>query len=105
MKNSTMNSLFATLQRRSIVAMMAVMLFALASCKKALDVDPKDVIRDKNFLRDYWDAEFMLRGAYQAFQNIVEYKFVLGEVQADWVKPGPGADKDLLELASHQVTD
>jgi starch-binding outer membrane protein, SusD/RagB family len=75
-----------------------------ASCEKMLDPDPKDVIPDDEFLKDFWDAEFMLRGAYQALQPIVEYKFVLGEMRGDWVKPGPGADNDLIELAEHKVT-
>lgn len=100
-----MNSLFGTIQRTLLVVGMAVVTLATASCKKMLDVDHKDIILDKEFLKNYWDAEFMLRGTYQAFQNIVEYRFVLGEVQADWVKPGANADKDLLELASHTVTD
>jgi hypothetical protein len=69
-----------------------------------LDPDPKDVIPDDKFLKDFWDAEFMLRGAYQALQPIVEYRFILGEMRADWVKPGSGADNDLLELANHKVT-
>lgn len=100
-----MISLIGTMQRKLVIAGVVMIALATASCKKMLDVEPKDVIPDHRFLRDYWDAEFMLRGAYQGFQNIVEYKFVLGEVRADWVKPGPGADKDLLELANHEVTD
>lgn len=74
------------------------------SCNKLLDPTPKDVIPDDKFLKDFWDAEFMLRGAYQALQPIVEYRFILGEMRGDWVKPGPGADNDLLELANHKVT-
>ncbi|WP_205509575.1 RagB/SusD family nutrient uptake outer membrane protein [Longitalea arenae] len=81
-----------------------VLALATASCKKILDPDPKDVIPADEFPKDFWDAEFMLRGAYQALQPIVEYRFILGEMRADWVKPGPGADKDLLELANHSVT-
>jgi hypothetical protein len=75
-----------------------------SSCKKFLEPDPKDVILDKDFLKDYWDAEFMLRGAYQALQPLVEYRFILGEMRGDWVKPGPGADNDMIELAEHKAT-
>jgi hypothetical protein len=84
---------------------IAIVIFlTAASCEKMLDPDPKDVIPDNEFLKDFWDAEFMLRGAYQALQPIVEYRFVLGEMRGDWVKPGPGADNDLIELANHKVT-
>lgn len=78
---------------------------ALSSCKKLLEPNPKDLIFEQNFPKDFWDAEFMLRGAYQALQPMVEYKFVLGEMRADWVQPGTGVDNDLLELSNHQITD
>jgi hypothetical protein len=89
-------------KRLQLVFMLFVLV--ISSCEKLLDPDPKDVIPDDKFLKDFWDAEFMLRGAYQALQPIVEYRFVLGEMRGDWVKPGPGADHDLLELANHTVT-
>lgn len=92
--------------RHTVVVLFSLLAVAGAvSCKKALDPEPKDVVLDNKFLKDYWDADFMLRGAYQALQPIVEYKFILGELRADWVKPGPGADNDMLELFNHQVTD
>lgn len=100
-----MNYSFGTIQRKFILLGLAVIALATTSCKKMLDPDPKDVISDKDFLKNYWDAEFMLRGAYQALQPIVEYKFIQGELRADWVKPGSGADNDMLELFNHQVTD
>ncbi|HVG14035.1 MAG TPA: RagB/SusD family nutrient uptake outer membrane protein [Chitinophagaceae bacterium] len=98
-------SLFGILQRKLAMIGLAVVAFHATSCKKMLDPDPKDVILDNEFLKNYWDAEFMLRGAYQAMQPIVEYKFIHGELRADWVKPGPGADNDMLELFAHRVTD
>jgi starch-binding outer membrane protein, SusD/RagB family len=100
-----MTSLFLTAKRKIIIAALAIITVASTSCKKTLDPDPKDIILEENFLKSYWDADFMLRGAYQALQPIVEYKFILGELRADWVKPGTGADKDMLELFNHKVTD
>jgi hypothetical protein len=99
-----MTSLFGTTQRRILLIGCAVIALVTGSCKKILDPDPKDVILDNEFLKNYWDAEFMLRGAYQALQPIVEYKFIEGELRGDWVKPGPGADHDMMELFNHQVT-
>lgn len=96
---------FGSIGRYTALLLLAATAMATVSCKKMLDADPKDVISDKEFLKNYWDAEFMLRGAYQALQPIVEYKFIQGELRGDWVKPGPGADNDMLELANHRVTD
>ncbi len=92
-------------QQKAFVFILAALTLTASSCKKILEPKPKDVILENEFLKNYWDAEFMLRGAYQAFQPVVEYKFILGELRADWVKPGPGADNDMLELFNHQVTD
>jgi len=86
-----------------LMALLGVALLAPA-CKKFLDVKPKDITKDEDFLQDYWDADFMLRGGYQGLQNVVENWFILGELQADWVVPGPGADKDMLEVAEHKIT-
>ncbi|RYY27502.1 MAG: RagB/SusD family nutrient uptake outer membrane protein [Sphingobacteriaceae bacterium] len=88
---------------KSVIAAFFSAMLVFSSCE-VLDVKPNDVIQDKDFLKSYYDAEFLLRGAYQGLQPIVEPWFVLGELRADWVKPGPGADKDMLELAEHRVT-
>jgi hypothetical protein len=90
--------------KRVLIFIGLALTLLTSSCEKMLDPDPKDVIPDDEFLKNFWDAEFMLRGAYQALQPIVEYRFVLGEMRGDWVKPGPGADNDLIELANHKVT-
>lgn len=94
---------FKSIYRKFILAGFSLLIFITASCE-FLESEPKDVTLDKDFLKNYWDAEFMLRGTYQALQPIVEQVFVLGEMRADWVTPGPGADKDMIELASHKIT-
>ncbi|MEO5563896.1 MAG: RagB/SusD family nutrient uptake outer membrane protein, partial [Chitinophagaceae bacterium] len=91
--------------RKFLIIGLAIVALTTASCKKALDPDPNDIVLDKDFLEDYWDADFMLRGAYQSLQAIVEHKFIQGELRADWVKPGTGADNDMLEFFNHRVTD
>lgn len=98
-------SIIKTVKQKFVLVVFAFAALLFTSCKKMLDADPKDVILEDDFLKNYWDAEFMLRGAYQAFQPIVEHKFIQGELRADWVKPGPGVDNDMLELFNHQVTD
>ena len=92
---------------RKKIFLISLVSFALviSSCKKVLEPNPKDVVLDQDFLKDFWDADFMIRGAYQAFQPLLEYKFIQGELRGDWVKPGPGADKDMLELFNHNISD
>lgn len=100
-----MNIFFGIKKHKSAILGLALLALGTTSCKKMLDPNPKDVILENEFLKTYWDADFMLRGAYQALQPIIEYKFIQGELRADWVKPGPGANKDMLELFNHQVSD
>jgi len=90
-------------QVRLLIPLLIAVVFG-GSCRKFLEAAPKDVVLESNFPKNYWDAEFMLRGAYQAMQPLVEYKFVLGEVPGDWVQPGTGADSDIVELSYHRVT-
>ncbi|MBS1664650.1 MAG: RagB/SusD family nutrient uptake outer membrane protein [Bacteroidetes bacterium] len=88
---------------RGLLILVVVVVIG-GGCKKFLAPAPKDVVLESNFPKNYWDAEFMLRGAYQALQPLVEYQFVLGEMRGDWVTPGTGADNDIQELAYHRVT-
>jgi hypothetical protein len=91
-------------QRKLLLAALGIILLFSQSCSKFLDVKPKDVIIDKDFFEDFYDADFAVRGAYAGLQPLVESMFVTGEMRADLVKPGTGADENLLELAEHRVT-
>lgn len=90
--------------RKLILVLAAVMLMAGQACNKFLDVKPNDVVVDKDFFEDFYDADFALRGAYAGLQPLVESMFVTGEMRGDLVKPGPGVDANLLELAEHRVS-
>jgi len=100
-----MNSNFRYIWRHlNVFVLVGATMATWSSCKKFLAASPKDVVLESEFPKNYWDAEFMLRGAYQALQPLVEYQFVLGEMRGDWVQPGTGADNDIQELAYHRVT-
>ena len=79
-------SLSMIFRKKVFLIGIAFMMMGLSSCKKILDPNPRDVVLDDDFLKDFWDADFMIRGAYQAFQPVLEYKFIQGELRADWVK-------------------
>lgn len=91
-------------QRKLLFGILGITLLLSQSCSKFLEVKPKDVIVDKDFFKTFYDADFALRGAYAGLQPLVESIFVTGEMRADLVKPGSGADQDLLELSEHRVT-
>lgn len=89
--------------RKLAFFVLAFVLLLTSSCNY-LEVKPKEVTKDKDFLQNFWDADFMMRGVYQGLQNIVEPTFILGEVRADWVTPGTGKSTDIQELSEHKVT-
>lgn len=87
-----------------LFVLAASLVILVGGCEKILEVKPKEMVKEEDFLKNYWDADFMMRGVYQSLQNIVEPTFILGEVRGDWVSPGTGYDKDIAELAEHKVT-
>jgi len=93
-----------TIQKVSLLLFICIALLT-SSCKKFFEPTPKDAVLESNFPKNYWDAEFMLRGVYQAMQPLVSNRVVLGEVRGDWVTPGVNTDNDINELANHKVTD
>ncbi len=97
-------SFIKTLRAKVIIAVAATITLVASSCEKILDVKPNDVLRDEDFMKSYWDADFISRGTYQALQGLIGPIFCVGEFQGDWVVPGPGATADEKELAEHRVT-
>jgi starch-binding outer membrane protein, SusD/RagB family len=91
-------------QNKVVFALLALVIFT-SSCSKFLDAKPGDVVLESKFPKDYWDAEFMLRGAYGALRPLVNHQVAVGEMRADWVTPGTGADNDFKELAYNQVSN
>jgi hypothetical protein len=83
---------------------LSILLLSLFSACNLLEPKAEDVIFKENYFKTYHDANAALWGVYSGLQPWVEPLFVLGEVRADLVQPGPGASEDLLELAEHRVT-
>lgn len=100
-----MKKFCSNMPSKLILPLLFTVVLFNSSCKKFLEANPKDVVLEENFPKNYWDAASMLRGAYQALQPLVEYKFVLGEVPGDWTTPGSGADSNIVQLAYHRATD
>jgi hypothetical protein len=82
----------------------ALLLSLVVSSCNLLEPKAEDVIFKENYFKTYHDANAAMWGVYSGLQPWVEPMFVLGEMRADLVEPGPGASEDLLELAEHRVT-
>ncbi|MES2775640.1 MAG: RagB/SusD family nutrient uptake outer membrane protein [Bacteroidota bacterium] len=94
-----------SLYKIKVVVGLLALVTVTSSCSKFLEPKPGDVVLESKFPKDYWDAEFMLRGAYGALRPLVNHQVAVGEMRADWVTPGSGADADFKELAYNQVSN
>lgn len=81
----------------------AAFLSMIASCS-ILEPETEDVVFEEDYFKTYHDINAGLWGVYSGLQPLVDKMFVLGEVRADLVVPGPGATQDLVEVAEHRVT-
>ncbi|TKG96668.1 RagB/SusD family nutrient uptake outer membrane protein [Puteibacter caeruleilacunae] len=75
-----------------------------ASCEKLVEVDPDYLEKTEDYFDKKTDIDNAARGMYDGLQNAVEHLLVWGEVRGDLVRPGTGAQPDLLDLFSFQPT-
>ncbi|MCU7550652.1 RagB/SusD family nutrient uptake outer membrane protein [Chitinophagaceae bacterium LB-8] len=85
-----------------LVAAMAVT--GLVSCKKLLDVEPKDQLDVSQMYRNVYDADAAIIGIYGKFQTLAERYILLNELRADMLDYTANADEYLRQLSTHTVT-
>jgi starch-binding outer membrane protein, SusD/RagB family len=97
------------MKRRVSIVYSAVcgiwLLAALSSCKKMLDVEPKDVLDENNMYRNVFDADAAVIGVYGKFMGLAEQYVVLNELRADLATVTINADVNLQQLEAHRVQD
>lgn len=82
-----------------------LLLAALASCKKMLDVEPKDVLGENNMYRNVFDADAAVIGVYGKFMGLAEQYVLLNELRGDLATVTTNADVYLQQLEAHRVQD
>jgi hypothetical protein len=82
-----------------------LLLSALASCKKMLDVEPKDVLDENNMYRNVFDADAAVIGVYGKFMGLAEQYVLLNELRGDLATVTANADINLQQLEAHRVQD
>jgi hypothetical protein len=80
-----------------------LLLVILASCKKLVEVEPKDVLDDKNMYRNVFDADAAVIGVYGKLMGLAEQYVVLNELRGDLTTVTATADVNLQQIDAHQV--
>lgn len=81
----------------------AVIVTGLASCKKILDVKPKDQLDESQMYRNVYDADAAVIGVYGKFAGLAERYVLLNELRADMLDCTINADDNLRQLSTHTV--
>lgn len=76
----------------------------IASCKKALEVEPGNELAPEQMYRDVYDANAAVMGIYGKFMDISDRYIILNELRADLMEFTHNADEYLRQLNNHTVT-
>jgi hypothetical protein len=81
------------------------MIWWFTSCTTWLDVEPENLALEGDLYKSEEDAFASKSGVYHTFGELVEQRFVLGELRGNLVKPGPGAKKyhDIMDVFEHNI--
>jgi starch-binding outer membrane protein, SusD/RagB family len=79
-------------------------LAAFTSCKKIVDVEPKDAVDHTQMYRNVFDADAAVIGVYGKFMNLAKQYVLLNELRADLMDITPNSDSYLRQLSEHNVS-
>ncbi|WEK20176.1 MAG: RagB/SusD family nutrient uptake outer membrane protein [Candidatus Pedobacter colombiensis] len=75
------------------------------SCKKILDVEPKDKLDVIQTYRNVYDADAAVIGIYGKFMNLAKQYVVLNELRADLMDVTANSDQYLKQVTTSNVTE
>jgi starch-binding outer membrane protein, SusD/RagB family len=89
-----------------LIVFVAGLFFLLQGCSDILEVGPDNSLKRSNVYGVPLDQYTIKTGLYNTLQELVEEKFILGELRGDLVVAGPGAlyKKDYLEFFDHNIS-
>jgi len=82
-----------------------VICLSILSCTKTFDILPKSAISSEQMYRNVYDADAAVIGIYGKFLNVLDRYVILNELRADLADVTPNADRYLVQLSTHSVTE
>jgi hypothetical protein len=80
------------------------MSFAISSCKKLVDVEPKTTVGIANMYRNVFDADAAVIGVYGKVMKMAKPYLLLNELRGDQMDITANADLNLRQLSEQTVT-
>jgi len=78
---------------------------SILSCTKTFDLQPKSAISSEQMYRNVFDADAAVIGIYGKFLNVLDRYVILNELRADLADVTSNADRYLIQLNTHSVTE
>lgn len=70
------------------------------SCNKLLDVDPKEVLTEKNMYQNVYDADAAVIGVYGKFMNLASNYVIVNELRGDLMDVTANSDRYMKQLSN-----
>src|SRR6476659_9898764 len=74
------------------------------SCKKIVDVKPKDAVDQTQMYRNVFAADAAVIGVYGKVMNLAKQYVLFNELRADLMDVTPNSDVYLRQLSEHNAT-
>lgn len=76
----------------------------ISSCKKIVDVEPKNIVGVENMYRNVFDADAAVVGVYGKFMKLAKPYMILNELRGDLMDITNNADLNLRQVSEHTAT-
>ena len=98
------NMKFDFVRKISAACFITFSLGVFVSCKKIVDVTPRDAVDKTQMYRNVFDADAAVIGVYSKFMNLAKQYVLLNELRADLMDVTPNSDVYLRQLSEHNAT-
>ncbi len=96
---------FKLIYKSTLVIAITSACIAMASCKKVLNVEPKNTVGVANMYRNVFDADAAVIGIYGKVMKLAKPYMLLNELRGDLMDITTNADANLRQLNEHTVSD
>lgn len=95
---------YSVISKLSAAVLVAGFSLAVSSCKKLVDVEPKNAVGAANMYRDIFDADAAVVGVYGKVMNLAKPYLLLNELRGDLMDITANSDANMRQISEHTAT-
>jgi hypothetical protein len=95
---------YSVISKISVAFLVAGFSLAVSSCKKLVDVEPKNAVGATNMYRDIFDADAAVVGVYGKVMNLAKPYLLLNELRGDLMDITANADVNMRQISEHTTS-